>query len=429
MGNTCCKGSSTPPIEKHKMTPLYGRDLSRYYHYADWRHIPHGSLNNAKVQPFDLLFVKSGHYCDRTVRHAAKYHTIFGLLTHVGVFINKTVFPDRRLIDDEWYILEYLYKADKNVPNIYGEFAAGVQIRPLRQLIELNRHVHTHVFIHCPLRPTSREAILPPTIREQNIVEAFLGRQAETTHHHDHRVNATIKSQDLKNITPLILNSPSTAAQVDQHTDLNIDTVRVAQIANNSNNTNTGSSDSQYTTPYTQQEKRIVDTSSVITTGNSSEDFQTSERCCCCFGSCKRRKPKKAEHCVQDRSSSSFRKSQTNVDSADFVFNLFTSLQLYQHYNPSTQTQRRLTSHVLPIDFLPGVTNLPVIVSTYEMYRIDPPKQPYLFYNQQLASSNSAVDSLFGSKSPVSIMDTSTWLSQDSTSDIEEEYATDSDIY
>lgn len=157
-----------------------GRQYENYSRTTDWRHVQDISYDAFRhsLSPFDVLFVKSPVTVDKAVKQTLPRDGMCNLITHVGLLINHDVYPDSRLEKDQWYVLEYLDQTDGDVPDIDGKYRAGVQIRPLVNMLHNNARFGTTVYLACALRPSLRGNIDPPGMHATQVVESYTGRRA-----------------------------------------------------------------------------------------------------------------------------------------------------------------------------------------------------------------------------------------------------------
>jgi len=303
------------------------RVLNHYDRVTDWRHVTELAYDDIATEcaPFDLLCVRSPTCQDKCVRKALPNQPECGLVTHVGLLINHSVYADARLEKGEWYVLEYLDSADGDTPDIFNQFESGVQIRSLRTLLHNNRVLQHNVYLLCPLRPQARRAIDIWGMHEQRALEQIIGRKARLG---GGRFAATTLTDD------------------------------------------NGTLD-QYTPP-----QRIDDSSESNDDNVRQDDVSTGSCCCCC---CRRGGDNDG---ADDPRMHPPRKY---ASSADFVFHVYSELRIIaavgsnNHNVEALVIKRKKRGVLLPVDFLPGVDSPPSslssaslggIIANYRMRRL-----------------------------------------------------------
>lgn len=139
-----------------------------------------------RVQVFDLIFIRHQiMHADDPLVPLIQRQPLFGCVTHVGVCINHTVFPDWRLNVNEWYVLEYVPYAGDAVPDIYGQTMAGVQIRKFQDLLRCNENTRT-----------LKSAILPDSLMQISSSAASTTSEGNMTIVHA-PLRSTKKSADM----------------------------------------------------------------------------------------------------------------------------------------------------------------------------------------------------------------------------------------
>lgn len=300
------------------------------------------------------------------------------MVTHVGILINHDVFPDARLQKGEWYVLEYLDQSDGDVPDMFGQYRNGVQIRSLRHLLFCNARLGHAIYLLCPLRPRARESVDPPGLREQTMIERLVGHSCQWTlgaapsssrmnpqrlmiDHHDndsrhdyqqhvydaHVGHATYSTYYNMPHRPSLSSSTPTATDSITDDDDDVGTTDggggscccVSKRRRRNNDRN--SPISERTTPYY---RGAYDTSPV---GIAHVDGNNGTTTCC--GTRRRRKR------LHIRSS------------AELVYRLFAALGIL----PVAADPALYIGQLLPVDLLPGVDpTTPVITTTYKIRRL-----------------------------------------------------------